>query len=72
MLGHVTTIMHKNNVVLSNIDPGGGGTSRRKIKSGNLPNIFDDDCVGIDNCLLTFVKRVAFNISLRFVALEIY
>ena len=28
----------------SNNDPGGGGTSTRKVKSGNLPNIFDDDC----------------------------
>ena len=44
MLGHVTTITHKNNLVLSNIDPGAGGTSTRKVKIGNLPNIFDDDC----------------------------
>ena len=44
MLGHVTTITHKNNLVLSNIDPGAGGTSTKKVKIGNLPNIFDDDC----------------------------
>ena len=46
MLGHVTTITHKNDLVLSNIDPGGGGggTSTRNVKSGNLSNIFDDDC----------------------------
>ena len=44
MLGHVTTITHKNNLVLSNIDPGAGGTSAKKVKIGNLPNIFDDDC----------------------------
>ena len=44
MLGHVTTIMHKNNLVFSNIDPGAGGTSTKKVKIGNLPNIFDDDC----------------------------
>ena len=34
MLGHVTTIMHKNNLVLSNIDPGGvaraGGENKYK------------------------------------------
>ena len=72
MLGHVTTITHKNNLVLSNIDPGAGETSPKKVKIGNLPNIFDDDCVRIDNCLLTLVKLVAFNISLRFLTLEIY
>ena len=44
MLGHVTTIMHKNNLVLSNSDPGAGRTSTKKVKIGNLPNIFDDDC----------------------------
>ena len=44
MLGHVTTITHKNILVLSNIDPGAGGTSTKKVKIGNLPNIFDDDC----------------------------
>ena len=44
MLGHVTTITHKNNLVLSNIDPGAGGTSTKKLKIGNFPNIFDDDC----------------------------
>ena len=44
MLGHVTTITHKNNLVLSNIDPGAGETSTRKVKMCNLPNIFDDDC----------------------------
>ena len=71
-LGHVTTITHKNNLVLSNIDPGAGGTSTKKVKIGNLPNIFYDDCVRIDNCLLTLVKHVAFNISLRFLTLEIY
>ena len=43
------TITHKNNLVLSNIDPGGGGWgggggSTRKVKSSNLPNIYDDDC----------------------------
>ena len=42
------------------------------VKIGNLPNIFDDDCVRIENCLLTLVKHVAFNISLRFLTLEIY
>ena len=40
MFGNVTTITHKNNLVLPNIDPGGGrgggGTSTRKVKSGNL------------------------------------
>ena len=44
MLGHVTTITH-NNLVLSKIDPGGGGTSTRAVKSGNLLNIFEDDCI---------------------------
>ena len=44
MLGHATTITHKNNLVLSDIDPGGGVTSTRKVKIGNLPNVFDDDC----------------------------
>ena len=44
MLRHVTTTTHKNNLVLSNIDPGAGGTSTKKVKIGNLPNIFDDDC----------------------------
>ena len=44
MLGHVTTITHENNLALSNIDPGAGGTSTKKVKIGNLPNIFDDDC----------------------------
>ena len=44
MLGHVTTITQKNNFVLSNIDPGAGGTSTKKVKIGNFPNIFDDDC----------------------------
>ena len=44
MLGHVTTITHENNLALSNNDPGAGGTSTKKIKIGNLPNIFDDDC----------------------------
>ena len=74
MLGHVTTITHQDNLVLSNIDPGGGGggTSTRKVKIGNLPNIFDDDSVRIDNSLLMLVKHVAFNISLRFLTLEIY
>ena len=74
MLRHVTTITHKNNLGLSNIDPRGrgGGTSTRKVTIGNLPNIFDDDCVRIDNRLLTLVKHVAFNISLRFLTLEIY
>ena len=47
MLGHVTTITQKNNFVLSNIDPGAGGTSTKKVKIGNLPNIFDDDCSSI-------------------------
>ena len=31
-------------LVLSNIDPGAGGTSTKKVKIGNIPNIFDDDC----------------------------
>ena len=70
-VGQATTITHKNNLVLSNIDPR-DKTSTRKVKIGNLPNIFDDDCVRIDNCLLTLVKHVAFNISLRFLTLEIY
>ena len=50
MLGHVTTITHQKNSVV-NINPGrggggggGGGTSTRKVKSGNLRNIFADDC----------------------------
>ena len=54
MLGHVTTITHKNDLVLSHIDPGEGrgeGQVPKKVKSGNLPNIFDDDCVRMDNCL---------------------
>ena len=71
-VGQVTTITHKNNLVLSNIDPGAGETSTRKVKIGNFPNIFDDDCVRIDNCVLTLVKHLAFNISLRFLTLEIY
>ena len=72
MLGTITTITHKNTAVFSNIDPGGGGISTRKVKGGNLPNIFDDDCVRIDNYVLTLVNRVAFNILLRFVALIMY
>ena len=32
MLGHVTTITHKKNLVLSNIDPGGGGDKYKKRK----------------------------------------
>ena len=30
MLGHVTTITHKNNLVLSNIDPGAGGQVQKR------------------------------------------
>ena len=33
MLGHVTTITHKNNLVLSNIDPGAGGDKYKKDKN---------------------------------------
>jgi len=61
MLGHVTTITHKNNLVLSNIDPG-GGTSTRKVKIGNLPNIFYDDC-SFKLRILTHVNSVGQNDS---------
>ena len=46
MLGHITSISHKNNLILSKIDPvgGGGGTSRREVKSSSFPNLFVDDC----------------------------
>ena len=44
MLGHVKTITHENNLALSNIDPGAGRTSTKKVKIGNFPNVFDDDC----------------------------
>ena len=42
MLGHITSITRKNNLILSNIDPVGGGGGR--VKSGSFPNLFVDDC----------------------------
>ena len=58
MLGHITSITHKNNLILSNIDPGGGGgTSRREVKVVAFPT-FSYMIVGtlvVIDCFVVFV-----------------
>ena len=44
MLGYKRTITRTNTQVLLNIEPGARETRKTEVKSGSLPNTFDDDC----------------------------
>ena len=60
MLGHVTSITHKNNLILSNIDPGGGGggaqvEGRRKVVAFPTFSSMIVGTLAVIDCFVVFV-----------------